>query len=54
MKSTRDVAARLPHEVGQEHERTVQHGDEVNIVGQIAPDCGSQLGHALLDLVRRE
>ena len=46
----RDVAGDVPREVGQEDERALQHGDDVEIVGEVPADLQRHFGDALLNL----
>ena len=50
----RDVAVHVAHQIGQEHERALEHGDNVQAVGEVAADVGGHLGDARLDLVGGE
>ena len=41
----------MAREIGQEHERALEHADEVHAVGMIAADLLRQRVHALLNVV---
>ena len=48
------MSGHVPNEIRQEHERALQHGDDVQIVGEVAADLQGHFRDALLNLVGRE
>ena len=53
MKSSETWPGMCADEVGQEDEGALEHGDEVQVVGEVAADLRGQLGDALLNLRRQ-
>ena len=54
MKSSETSPSMWRDEIGQEHERALEHGDQVQAVGEVAADLGGHLGDARLNLVGGE
>ena len=46
----RDVAGHVAHQVRQKDERALEHGDHVQVVGEVGADLERELGDALLNL----
>ena len=50
MKSSDTWPGHVAHQIREEDERALEHGDDVQVVGEVAADFEGELGDALLNL----